>query len=763
MSQSFDKNTYNEEKAFEQKRVNRVVKTIKQKLNYIISQLQKAHQETKKVEKNYSQNTKINTEEVDDQMETNAEVQQQKQLVAKNVENEQILTHQKKLLTELSTTPYFGRIDILDAGQKTPEALYIGTGSVTDENGEFLIYDWRTPISSVYYNGTLGQVSFQTPAGKQTTKLVKKRQFTIENGTITNMFDTNETVGDKMLQAVLGQHADDHMKNIVATIQSEQNDIIRNTTSDLLIVNGVAGSGKTSTILQRIAFLLYHSRTSLDANQIVLFSPNTLFSNYISSVLPSLGEKNMRQVTLAHFLSQRLHGLKISSLFDDYEAQFNHQAQNQLTAVKQSARIISQLKNYLSNLAVDDLCFIPIRWQNNAFFDAPTIRHIYAQLPTNLTHAGRYRRVQNTLIKRLNRRIKTDANADWVQTALNNLSEEKIKELSQSVPNFTLLDYQSQQQKLGQKITAKHYASVYDAIYNDYFIDFYQQYAKFLATAINQQAATDFLKRIELHQIIQDDSILLLYLRDFLTGGGQNRQIAHLFVDEMQDYSPASLCYLRHAFPKAKFTLLGDRMQALYAAASKKTWLKTLASELDAQNCHVVNLTKAYRSSYEISDFLRYLLPEKDALIPFNRHENRPVVYLTKTYDEQIARLKSIVKAAQAKQSIAIITKTLPEAKRLAHFFNDDEISLVTPKTTNLATKPLIIPIYLAKGLEFDHVILINVDATHFNTSHDSEILYTMCSRALHQLSITATGKISPLITAIPFDKYELHAQLSLS
>ena len=172
-----------------------------------------------------------------------------------------------------------------------------------------------------YYNGTLGKVSYETPMGTLETELKKKRQFTIVNGQIKNMFDTNETVGDEMLQQILGEHSDEYMHNIVATIQKEQNDIIRDTTHDLLLVQGVAGSGKTSAILQRIAFLLYHSRDKLSAEQIVLFSPNLLFSHYISEVLPSLGERNMRQVTLAEFLTQRFQGLKVETLFDRYEKQ----------------------------------------------------------------------------------------------------------------------------------------------------------------------------------------------------------------------------------------------------------------------------------------------------------------------------------------------------------------------------------------------------------------------------------------------------------
>lgn len=273
----------------EQARVDLTVDQVNQRLTVINQQLDNAYNETKDIEQRYGDTTKVNITEVDDRMETNAAVQQQKQLVAAAVENEKLLTSQQKRLTDLVDSPYFGRIDINEDGEE--ESLYIGTATFINEQDQFLVYDWRAPIASIYYNGTLGTVSYDTPNGPVKVDLTLKRQFKIKNGQIEHLFDTNETVGDELLQAVLGQQSDEYMQNIVATIQKEQNDIIRDTTADLLIVQGVAGSGKTSAVLQRIAFLLYHSRSHLEADQMVLFSPNRLFSHYISEVLPSLGKR----------------------------------------------------------------------------------------------------------------------------------------------------------------------------------------------------------------------------------------------------------------------------------------------------------------------------------------------------------------------------------------------------------------------------------------------------------------------------------------
>lgn len=759
-----------ETKAEEQHRVDAVIKTISDQVKQTEKQLEKAHQETRRVERNYSQNAKINTDEVDDRMETNAAVQQQKQLVAKTVEDESILNRQLNILTHLEQTPYFGRIDIVDPGETESESLYIGTGTVTDDDGNFLVYDWRAPISSIYYNGTLGKVNYTTPAGEQTTDLVKKRQFTIEAGKITNMFDTNETVGDEMLQAVLGGASDEHMKNIVATIQAEQNDIIRNTRSDLLIVQGVAGSGKTSTILQRIAFLLYHSRDKLSANQIILFSPNTLFSNYISEVLPSLGENNMRQVTLYNFYAQRLHGLHITSLFDHYEATTNQPAAAR--EQKSTQQFMQQLHDYVADLTLDQIRFTPVNLQTateqRVFFTKDHIKTVFGKFLTAAptAKAQTYRQTQNELIKQLNARIKQDATSSAIQEQLDNLSGEQLQALRLQVPGIEHLSYSDQRFQLGRKLTAQAYTGIYDALYNDYFIDYASQYADFLKRVLGDTAKQEFLNRLERHQLAFDDCAPLLYLRDLITGGGQNPAIAHLFIDEMQDYSLASLAYLRHAFPKAKFTLLGDRMQALYhEALPEDVWLQQLKTDLAAKHPQSVSLKKSYRSSFEIADFMRFLLPDPDSLEPFNRHERQPNLIVAADKTAAVHQIAALLAASDATSKVAIITKSAAQAAQLHRTLQRDyhcDCALITQKTPTLPHGSVIVPIYLAKGLEFDHVIAYDTSKKTYHSKHDAEILYTVCSRALHRLDLLAISEVSPLITKIAAGRCTLQAELAL-
>ena len=476
----------------EQERLDKVVVEIDQQLEDAKDAYAQAHSETRAVEGNYIANTSINTFEVDDAMETNAEIQQQRNIVARVTETENIMRKTVDTLTMLRPSPYFGRVDIDEEGDQ--ESLYIGLASVQDKSGDFLVYDWRAPISGIYYNGTLGKVSYPTPMGEQDAELLKKRQFTIADAKIVNMFDTNETVGDEMLQYALGQQNDLTMRNIVATIQQEQNQIIRDTTSDLLVVQGVAGSGKTSAILQRIAFLLFHAREELNSDQIVLFSPNRLFSSYIADVLPSLGERNMRQVTLAEFFSARLQGLQVQTLFERYETGQNavSDASLQVREVLEDAKILDALTAFVEQLTPTTLRFDNIYFEDDVFFSKEAMTLLFAEFSSNYSVRERIQMTQKRLMERLNNRIDALVDEDWVLEALNNLDDQQYRDLL----GDELAEQVAEEEEMGDAIdvAAKRYLErefqvVDDALYNMHFFDIYNQYGDFLAYMANQRPA----------------------------------------------------------------------------------------------------------------------------------------------------------------------------------------------------------------------------------------------------------------------------------
>ncbi|MGO3468107.1 MAG: RNA polymerase recycling motor HelD [Weissella hellenica] len=754
-----------EERELEQHRLNNVAQEIDKQLQKAETFYDKAHSETRAVESNYIANTSINTAEVDDAMETNAEIQQQRNIVARVTETENIMAKTVTTLKLLRTSPYFGRVDIIE--DNWPETLYIGLASLQDETGDFLIYDWRAPISGIYYNGTLGKVSYPTPSGEQTVDLQKKRQFVIHDGQITSMFDTNETVGDEMLQYALGQQNDDVMRNIVATIQQEQNQIIRDTTSDLLVVQGVAGSGKTSAILQRIAFLLFHSREELNSDQIVLFSPNRLFSSYIADVLPSLGERNMRQVTLAEFFSARLQGLTVQTLFDRYEQEqhFIGHASYSVRQELESEQIVSVIDDYIAQLSTNDIHFVDIYYEDKIFSGAQEFQTYLATIPTSYTIRERISQLQKHFMQVLTDRIESLQDADWVLTELDNLTDQEYQNLiGDDDLEETLV---SENEDTVISLVAKRYLTkqwqvIDDALYNNFYLDIYQQYRSFLQYVTEQKIDEQsewwqakqrrFDLQLEYHHIDLEDAAPLLFLRDRLTGGGINQAMSYVFIDEMQDYAMAQLLYLKHAFPKAKFTVLGDSEQALFRQVeTPQTLLNKYAQGFDAQKPALIKLNRAYRSTHEIMNFAKALLPDGNDIMTFTRHGEKPI--LRQAYpDTSVAVLNDeVAKLRQSFQTVAILTKTAEQAELVLEALRryPEKVQLLHAMDRTRTANVLVMPIYLAKGLEFDAVIGYDVSQNNYPDDKAIGLLYTLASRAMHALHLVTVGPVSPLIIQV--------------
>ncbi|ANZ57361.1 ATP-dependent DNA helicase [Fructilactobacillus lindneri] len=745
----------------EQERVTFVSQLLANKIKKTKQEVENAKAETQQVQKNYETNTSVNYLEADDRIETKAELQQQRSLVNKVVEDENIMKRQLDTYQELHHSPYFGRIDIQDEGFSDTDKLYIGTASLIDQDGEFLIHDWRAPISSVYYNGTLGKVSYQTPNGQQNTKLLKKRQFQIKDGKIINLFDTNETVGDELLQKELSSKSPEAMKNIVATIQREQNDIIRDTKSDLLVVQGVAGSGKTSALLQRIAFLLYHSRNDLNAEQILLFSPNLLFSNYIKEVLPSLGEHNMRQVTLAKFFSQRMEGMQVQTLFNRFE---NQELNTGIHEFKGSQKFINNIDDYLQNLKPQDIIFTDIHFQGETYFSKDEIQKIYGGLNQNLPLADKLLKTKNTLIKQLKQRIKAEINSKWVADRLDSLSDEQYHALlgDQDIDDFT--DFDAEHDYIATQLVKQNLKIVYDAIYNDSFWDVYTQYQKFLekvslsADIAQSEWKADvkqFQDKLEYHQIRLDDAAPILYLRDKFTGENKNNAIKYLFIDEVQDYSIAEIMYLKLIFRNAKFNLIGDSEQAIFKdVESAPTLLNKLNNAISVRHPRLIYLNRSYRSTYPITTFASSILPDGINIEAFNRAGNKPILYQANSEMQMKQQLKDLIKQElKDHQTVAIITKNQAEAKTVYRTIRSDfETLLVTDSARSINQKVVVLPVYLAKGLEFDSVIGWDISKQNYPDQHSLGVLYTIMTRAMHNLSLLSNGPVTPLIPKSAFN-----------
>lgn len=760
--------TEQREIAKEQARVNQVIASIDAQIAKTKKALKEAHHETRAVESNYGENASINRYEVDDIAESRAMIEQQRRLVNQAATTEDILKSQLATLQQLHSQPYFGRIDIQNDG--VIETLYIGTASLmNDDQTTFLVYDWRAPVSAIYYNGNLGPVTYDTPAGKRKTTLVKKRQFTIVDGQITHMFDTNELVGDELLQQALGEHNDQQMHNIVATIQREQNTIIRNTDSDLLLVQGVAGSGKTSAILQRIAYLLYHSRESLNADQIVLFSPNLLFSHYIADVLPSLGERNMRQVTLDGFLKHRFEGLNVQTLFDTYEQRST--IPPAIRTFFEQPAVMKAVLDYRDQLQSGRAAirFTPIYFRDEIFFDAEHIAAIFSSFPASLPLADRVVRLKNALIRETQAKAREEASSEWVAEELDSLDLQQLHALYGRRTPDDFADERAQQRYLARRWAKKQLRVVADAIYNNYFFDINEQYADFLHECPQpahvshhqwQIITEQFQSDLEYHRLALMHAAPLMFLRDLLTGGGQNRAMQYVFIDEMQDYSPAMLMYLKHAFPKAKLTILGDSEQALFHPLQLPAeLLASLRDDLQAQRPKLVTLRRAYRSTYEITDFARALLPDGDKIVPFNRHGQHPRLLIADNEASAAAAMtEEVLRMTKIEQTIAVLAANHQQAVSATRQLQRDGIdaTLLTARDSQLPKKGVaVMPVYLAKGLEFDAVVAFNISQQAVDPSQATGIIYTMASRAMHDLALISIGEPSDAITTKALDRLQ--------
>jgi DNA helicase II / ATP-dependent DNA helicase PcrA len=594
-----------------------------------------------------------------------------------------------KKLYRIKNNPYFGRIDFKD---EDDHIVYIGITHLLkgDDN---LIYDWRAPISSLFYDYELGEASYKAPEKDIKGILTKKRQYKIKDGKLIHIFDNDINVTDDFLQEVLANTSTDKMKNIVNTIQKEQNEIIRNTDNKHLIVQGIAGSGKTSVALHRIAFLLYKTENLL-ANNILIFSPNNIFSEYISNVLPELGEANALETTFSDFALKYISGYRDIEDFPSFVERYytNTNVDKDLTKFKLSNNMINILNRY-----VDDL-IIKVRFKENIKIN---IVEYSKELLTDLFHNrfskfNLFDRVSNIAEYIVNREGKKNGNVKkTIETKLwNNLNVSK--DLKKVFKNF---------------------------FKSNIFIKEYQQ-------ELSDIKINSFINNKILYY---EDSLLLIYLQGLLKGFPYSSSIKQIVIDEAQDYSKLQYIILKKIFPKASFTILGDVNQNINPYY-KYYSLKELMEILD-NDVKYLELNKTYRSSAEIIDFSNEILGLEYAVSV--RHDNNIPVIKEITNDPYEDLKDDIVAAKKIYKKIAIITKNKEETDMLYQLLKKDfkELNNFDKKEENYNHDLVIIPSYLSKGLEFDFVI-VYTDINNKYNGDEKHLYYVVATRAQHQLKI---------------------------
>ncbi|MEH6994566.1 RNA polymerase recycling motor HelD [Neobacillus drentensis] len=771
--------TLNRDLQLEQERVSTVIMEIDKKKQKLQQNTGGVSSDVLELRKTFWEDVTVNMDEPDDVIETAASIKQQAELLSERERTYKQMDKQLRILERLSYSPYFGRIDFLETGENNADHVYLGIASLMDENDEnFLIYDWRAPISSLYYDFAPGPASYHTMDGKIEGEMNLKRQFIIRAANIKAMFDTGVTIGDEMLQEVLGNNANAQMKSIVATIQREQNLIIRNEKSKLLIVQGVAGSGKTSAALQRVAYLLYRYRDTLKSENIMLFSPNPLFNSYVSTVLPELGEENMEQATFMEYLNNRIGTqFEVEDPFDQMEFLLNnkeghldYQARVKGIRYKSSLAFKQIIDQYVIDLSGKGLLFKDLIFRGEIVFSKEAIYDYFYSLDNSFTIPNRLEMVKDWLLRELKRRVKQERSKSWVEEEVQYLDKEDYLEVYQELQSkerFTdksFDDFEQEQKFLAEKVVKQKFRPLFARVKRLNFIDMQGLYSQlFKRGADNKEVLLDDWTQICLQtaeqlanfKIAYEDATPFVYLQDLLKGRKSTTGIRHIFIDEAQDYSPFQFALIERLFPYSKMTLLGDFNQAIFSGA---TGSPTVISDYEekGEDIEKIILTKTYRSTKEIVDFTSSLIEGGNSIEAFNRHGEKPTIKKAEPHLlNGFIQDKIYEFFKEGHRTIAVICRTAAESKTVYNALKDElPLHLIEKATIAYEKGILVIPSYLAKGIEFDAVILY--DSSHYRNESERKLFYTVCTRAMHRLHMFITNGMSPLMKDVAETLYNV-------
>lgn len=599
-----------------------------------------------------------------------------------------------KRLTKILAIPYFGRIDFLEKKENSKVMpIYIGIHTFYDpESRATLIHDWRAPVSSMFYDHELGEAGYRSPSGEIKGVISLKRQYRIRGGKMEFMIESALTVHDDILQKELSSNVDDKMKNIVATIQREQNQIIRNEDIRTLIIQGVAGSGKTSIALHRIAYLLYTFRDSISSKDILIISPNKVFSDYISNVLPELGEETVPETSMEQILSGVLeHKYKYQTYFGLVNELLEKPSSSLIDriAYKASFGFISELDKFILHI-------------ENTYFKAADVK-----LTKYITIPAPFIEEQYLRFNRYPIRRRFDAMADYMLDML------KIQYA------FTVTT-------AGRNLLKKEIRLMF-AGNND--IQVYKDFFKWTNNP-------GMFKMRKGHTLEYSDLAPLAYLHLALEGNGnQPFRVKHLLIDEMQDYSPIQYKVIQKLFPCRK-TVLGDAGQSVnpYGSSTAETIQKSLTAS------EIMKLCKSYRSTFEITDFAQKIHPNAE-LEPVARHGEKPQILQFGSAVEELSGIMGLISTYRKSgyKSLGIICKTEQQAREMADMLKSyaNDISFLSSQSSAFVQGIVIISAHMAKGLEFDEVIIPQTDERNYRSEIDKSMLYVAVTRAMHRLTLT--------------------------
>ncbi|WP_088225551.1 UvrD-helicase domain-containing protein [Desulfosporosinus sp. FKB] len=659
-----------------------------------------------------------------------------------------------KNLKKMINSPYFGRFDFIEKGLSEKEKIYVGLYNLMDRStGQVYVYDWRAPISSIFYRYELGEVMYDTPAGVSRGDVSLKRQYKIRDSKLKYFFDCGVRITDEILQEVLSHNTSAKMKNIIETIQKEQDVIIRDRDHELLIVQGAAGSGKTSIALHRIAFLLYEGLNSnLRSNEVVIISPNTVFSHYISSVLPELGEENVKQSVFDDLISEAFQGrfgeetrdMQIETLIHS-RGKASDDVRRQSIDFKGSRVFKQILDRLLWYYAHRLILFEDVYYNGTILATRQQLKNRFLHNEIGIPMAKQLKIIETFLLKKVH---------PLQKKRLQRL--EKIVEKSEG-HEFEIKSF-SRLLAIRQAVAFRERIQKFTNIdYNDLYMLLFKNRGLLLKLAQGltlpetiEEIISTTLQNLRKGQVHYEDYVPLLYLKLKIKGNDVVSGIKHVVIDEAQDYTPLQYEVFKMLYNNATYTVLGDINQTIEKTTEGSLY-DDISEILNKGKTIKLSLNKGYRSTCEINTFTQSLLGEgtQHGYSSIERHGEEPKVIPRETLeamDQSI--IEDIAKSTeQGYESVAVICKTQEDAEKVfSRLKKSVQLTLIKPRGGEVTKGTLVIPTYMAKGLEFDVVIAYDVSKENYASDFDRQLLYITCTRALHRLVIYYKGDKSPLI-----------------
>ncbi|MGG3672885.1 3'-5' exonuclease [Bacillus nitratireducens] len=628
--------------------------------------------------------------------------------------------------------PYFGRLDFQEDGKEEVMPIYIGKVGVSDKDTmKPIVIDWRAPVASMFYSFTGGEelAFYHSPDGLVEGDVYLKRNISIRKRELERVVDTyvkgNEDVShaDDFLLYRLGENKDNKLKDIVSTIQSEQNDIIRAEKNLPLLIQGVAGSGKTTIALHRLAFLIYEYREQLEAERMIVFAPNSLFLDYISSVLPELGVGNISQTTFPDWALRLLEGsVKLKQTEEKLKEAFSinrDEKKVMLGKLKGTLEFKSFIEERMIQFEKD---LVPTKdfeaWDKAVI----PVEDVKKWMQVEYKHYPLKKR-RERLVGRMKR---------WIEIELKKFGETNEKKLLKKEATKRLNTYMNFWPKMSP-------LSLYNSMIK----------SKEILEVLPEELVQETEKNCRKKEVYVEDLPALIYIHHRITGIEMAQKFHHVVIDEAQDFSPFQVYVLKEITLGNSFTILGDLSQAIYDYQGIEDWN---AFKEVFQETGYYELTRSYRSTKEIIEFANEII--RNAEIPvglatpvFRSGEDVKVIRAEDQFTEVLKTVQHLQN--EDVKTIAVIGRTDDECRDIYEKLTNAglTVNFIEADQSKYEGGISVVPVYLAKGLEFDAVLLIDVDEEHYkNTKHDAKLLYVGCTRSLHDLWIFYSGEVSPLI-----------------